>query len=56
MTATKTFSAQFVCTETDDVMDTFEFQALNAEHAEELAWEEAEFQGYHVGVVKEVTK
>ena len=51
-----TYVAEFLDSETDDVVETFTFEAGDDNQAEALAWEEAEYQGYHVGTVKAVSK
>jgi len=45
------FNAEFLDTETDEIVTVFTFSAKSQREAENIAHDEAEYQGYHVGSV-----
>lgn len=49
---TKTFLAEFLDYETDEVVETVAVQAETLEEAREKAMDEAEYQGYDLGDVR----
>jgi hypothetical protein len=45
-------TAEFLDTESDDIVDVFTFSAKNQTEAEVKAWDEAEYNGFHVGTIR----
>jgi len=46
------YTAQFLDTETDEIVDVFTFSAWTANQAARRAQEEAEYHGFHLGTVR----
>lgn len=48
------YRISFIDTETDEEVDFTYLRASDLEEAEVLAWEEANYQGFHVGTIEVV--
>ena len=54
MTTKANFTAEFLDTETDDIVDVWMFSASDMQDAESLAEIEAEYQGFYLGTVRAI--
>ena len=54
MTAQANFTAEFLDTETDDIVDVWMFNASDMREAQKLADAEAEYQGFYLGTVRAI--